>query len=103
MRNNNIAYLTRMRDQIQLDPPYQRQGAVWSTEKKRLLLDSILNGFDIPKIYLHEHSTPLDVSGRRIRYSLVDGRQRLEAIWGYLDGEFALASDFRLFDDDSSV
>ncbi len=103
MRNSNVAYLNRMRAQIQLDPPYQRQGAVWSVDKKRLLLDSLLNGFDIPKIYLHEHSTPLVVDGRRIRYSLIDGRQRLEAIWGYLDGDFALADDFVLFDDGSTT
>lgn len=95
MRNSNVAYLNRMRNQIRMDPPYQRQGEVWSTEKKRLLVDSVLNGFDIPKIYLHEHSTPLETEdGRRIRYSLIDGRQRLEAIWGYLDGDFALAADF---------
>lgn len=103
MRNNNIAYITHMREQIQLDPPYQRQGSVWSVEKKRLLIDSILNGFDIPKIYLHEHTTPLSIEGRRIRYSLIDGRQRLEAVWGFLDGEFALAEDFMLFEEESSA
>ncbi|KGN31255.1 hypothetical protein N798_09335 [Knoellia flava TL1] len=72
---------------------------MWSVEKKRLLIDSLLNGFDIPKIYLHEHATPIEVDGRRVRFSLIDGRQRLEAIWGFLDGEFALADDFTLLED----
>lgn len=101
MRNSNVAYINRMRDQIQLDPAYQRQGAVWSMEKKRLLIDSLLNGFDIPKIYLHEHSTPVSVGGKSIRYSLIDGRQRLEAIWGFLDNEYALADDFVLIESGS--
>lgn len=101
MRNSNVAYIHRMRDQIRLDPPYQRQGAVWSTEKKRLLIDSLLNDFDIPKIYLHEHPEILEVDGRRVRYSLIDGRQRLEAIWGFLDGQFALADDFELLENSS--
>lgn len=103
LRNNSVAYVHRMRDEIRIDPPYQRQGAIWSIEKKRLLIDSLLNNFDIPKIYLHEHSTPIEVDGGRIRYSIIDGRQRLESIWGYLDGEFALAGDFELIEDNSTT
>lgn len=103
MKNNTVAYLSRMRDQIQLDPPYQRQGAVWSQDKKRLLIDSLLNDFDIPKIYLHEHATPIEIEGRRVRYSLVDGRQRLEAIWDFVDGNLALDEDFILLQSGSSV
>lgn len=103
LRNNSVAYVHRMRDEIWIDPPYQRQGAIWSTDKKRLLIDSLLNNFDIPKIYLHEHTTPLEVNGRRIRYSIIDGRQRLESIWGYLDGDFALAQDFELIEDGSTA
>lgn len=103
LRNNSVAYVRRMRDEIRIDPPYQRQGAIWSIDKKRLLIDSLLNNFDIPKIYLHEHSTPLEEGGRRIRYSIIDGRQRLESIWGYLNGEFALAEDFELLEDSSTT
>jgi len=98
LRNNSVAYVHRMHDEIRIDPPYQRQGAIWSIDKKRLLIDSLLNNFDIPKIYLHEHSTPIEEEGRRIRYSIIDGRQRLESIWGYLEGEFALAEDFELLE-----
>jgi hypothetical protein len=28
------------------------------------------------------------------RYAVIDGRQRLEAIWAFMDGEFTLAADF---------
>lgn len=102
LRTNSVAYLYRLRENIQVDPIYQRQGEVWSKAKQRLLIDSIINKFDIPKIYFHEHSHPLDINGRRIRYSLIDGRQRLEAIWDFIDGKFALADDFKLLEGNSS-
>ena len=42
------------RDEIIVNPEYQRKGGVWTTEKKQLLIDSILNKYDIPKIYFHQ-------------------------------------------------
>ena len=101
LRNSSVASLYRLRDNIEIDPIYQRQGEVWSRTKQRLLIDSIINQFDIPKIYFHEHTRPFDRDGRRIRYSLVDGRQRLQAIWDFIDGEFALDSEFVLLENNS--
>ena len=43
------------KDKIFLDPPYQRSGDIWNLYKKQLLIDSLINGFDIPKLYLHEY------------------------------------------------
>ncbi|WP_129789679.1 DUF262 domain-containing protein [Promicromonospora panici] len=94
LRTNTVAYVERMRGLIQLDPVYQRQGEVWSRAKQALLIDSIINQFDIPKIYFHQHAAPIVVDGKKYKYSLVDGRQRLEAIWDFMDGKFALAEDF---------
>jgi hypothetical protein len=102
LKTTSVAYLYRLRSAIRADPVYQRQGEVWSRTKQRLLIDSIINKFDIPKIYVHEHQPPLEIGGRRIRYSLVDGRQRLEAIWDFLDGKFALSDDFVLLEDNST-
>jgi hypothetical protein len=102
LKRASVAYLHRLRSTIRVDPVYQRQGEVWSRAKQRLLIDSIINQFDIPKIYFHEHTPPLEIDGRRIRYSLVDGRQRLEAIWDFLEGRFALSEDFKLVEDDST-
>jgi hypothetical protein len=76
-----------------MSPEYQRMGGVWTTEKRRLLIDSILNDYDLPKIYFHALS-PEEVSGTGFRFAVIDGRQRLEAIWGFMDGTFTLASDF---------
>lgn len=100
MPNNNVAYLSATRDEIDMSPTYQRQGAIWSTKKQQLLIDSLINRFDIPKIYLHQFPNPRrHEDGRRVRYALIDGKQRLEAIFGFLDGEFALAEDFELLED----
>ena len=46
------AYLWR--SAINEKPPYQRESSVWSLEKQQLFIDSLLNGYDVPKIYLHD-------------------------------------------------
>ncbi|WP_205964533.1 DUF262 domain-containing protein [Paraglaciecola marina] len=78
-----------------MDPPYQRMGGVWTKEKKQLLIDSILNDYDIPKIYFHTYTREMK-SESGIAYAVIDGRQRLETIWGFIDGEFTLSGDFEL-------
>lgn len=102
LRTNTVAYVARMRGVIRVDPPYQRQGEVWSREKQALLIDSIINQFDIPKIYFHQHTPALVEDGQSYNYSLVDGRQRLEAIWDFIDGKFPLSEDFSLLSDGST-
>ena len=102
-RSSSVAYLHRLRGSIEIDPIYQRQGEVWTRSKQQLLIDSIINNFDIPKIYFHEHLAPIEIDGRRVSYSLVDGRQRLEAVWDFMDDRFALAKDFTYVNDDSAA
>jgi hypothetical protein len=88
------------RDTIWVDPDYQRQGDVWPLEKKQLLIDSIINRYDIPKLYFHKLDREL-AKKKKKSYSVIDGRQRLEAIFGFLDGEFSLSEDFEYIPDDS--
>lgn len=76
-----------------LDPDYQRPGGLWSKQKRQLLIDSLLNNYDIPKIYVHRLSKP-DKKGHQ--YAVVDGKQRLAAIWSFLNNEFELSADFEL-------
>lgn len=93
IKNSTIMLLYSERDEIKLDPSYQRMGGVWTKEKKQLLIDSILNDYDLPKIYFHIYSREL-ASSTGISYAVIDGRQRLETIWGFIDGEFTLSDDF---------
>lgn len=88
--------LYRIRDRIQMDPEYQRLGGIWAPENRQLLIDTIINGFDVPKLYMHKFSKPLEKDGKSYDYAIVDGRQRLEAMWAFIDGKIALADDFTL-------
>jgi hypothetical protein len=84
------AYLWR--SAIQEKPPYQRESSVWSLEKQQLFIDSLLNGYDVPKIYLHDLR---GIEETKV-YAVVDGKQRLTTIWRFLKNEFPLAADFRI-------
>lgn len=101
LRGASVWFLYRMRHRIQADPEYQRQGEVWTRDKRQLLIDTLINGFDIPKIYLHKFEKPKVVGSNQYDYAIVDGRQRLETMWKYLDGEFHLAEDFEYFANES--
>lgn len=88
-RNATIMKIFYERDIIDLQPEYQRLGNIWSVSKKQLLIDSIINEYDIPKIYVHE-LFPI-IEGKK--YAVIDGRQRLEAIFGFIKGEFSLSEN----------
>ena len=93
LKNSTIMMLHAEKEEIELSPSYQRLGGVWNTQKKQLLIDSILNDYDIPKIYFHLYEREKrDETG--CNYAVIDGRQRLETIWSFMDGAFTLSSDF---------
>jgi hypothetical protein len=89
------------RKEIQLNPEYQRIGGIWTHEKRQLLIDSLLNGFDVPKLYFHEFVPSKQVDGKKYRYAIIDGKQRLQTIWDFIDGNITLAEDFKYLRDDS--
>lgn len=93
----NIGQLWLQKNRINLNPPYQRESGVWSDEKKQLFMDSIFNGFDVPKLYFHDIQAQKEPFG----YSVIDGKQRLGAIWDFRSGSFALAEDFTFSGDTS--
>lgn len=103
LQNSAILRINSERDLIKVDPEYQRQGEVWNSEKKQLLIDSILNDYDIPKLYFHHLMSwyQNDLGQGEYRYAVIDGRQRLEAIWGFVDGDFPIGDDFVYLEDPS--
>lgn len=92
--DNSVWRLYRTRETIQTNPEYQRSSDIWTEEKKQLLIDTILNGFDVPKLYFHKFSTLAVSANKQYEYAIIDGKQRLEAIWEFIDGRFALSADF---------
>jgi hypothetical protein len=100
MSDSAILWINSKRSAIEVDPPYQREGEVWTSEKRQLLIDSILNGFDLPKLYFHRFAKPKDKGPQKgIEYAIIDGRQRLETIWHFVDDQFPLAGDFKFYED----
>lgn len=92
--DNSAWRMYRIRDSIQTEPEYQRSSDIWTKDKKQLLIDTILNGFDVPKLYFHKFLSPLLKDDKEYEYAIIDGKQRLEAIWGFIDGAFGLSDDF---------
>jgi hypothetical protein len=83
------------RSQIDMNPPYQRHGRLWSESDKAYLIDSIINGFDVPKLYMADFTwgdSPLNRS--KLPYAIIDGKQRLESIFDFFDNNITLNKDF---------
>lgn len=81
--------------QIDMRPTYQREGRLWSRADKAFLIDSILNGYDIPKIYIADFTvgvTKLNKQG--LPYAIIDGKQRFEAMVDFFRGDLVLDDDF---------
>jgi uncharacterized protein with ParB-like and HNH nuclease domain len=66
--------------------------------KKQLLIDSILNDYDIPKLYFHVLSMD-DKINSGFEYDVIDGRQRIETIFKFINGDFPLSNDFKFLID----
>jgi hypothetical protein len=80
------------RNVINDSPPYQRESGIWSREKQQLFLDSLFNNYDVPKLYFHD----LRSKHPKFKYAVIDGKQRLHAIWDFLDDKVRLADDFNV-------
>lgn len=89
------------REDIQLEPEYQRISGIWTYEKRQLLIDSLINGFDVPKLYFHEFVPSKKIRGKKYRYAIIDGKQRLQTVWDFIDGNISLADDFKYLRDES--
>lgn len=97
-----VAKFRRLKDVVDLDPPYQREGGIWGTDTRAGLIDSILNGLDVPKLYFERATTRrLTPNGLTYQYAVIDGKQRLEAISDFLAGGLRLADEFRFFEDEN--
>jgi hypothetical protein len=70
----------KRRDRYEI-PDWQR-GEVWDTTKKQNLIDSILRGWRLPKFYLLKTAED--------EYEVVDGQQRLVAIYEFFANELPL-------------
>ena len=75
-----------MKGNIDPRPQYQRT-SVWTLSQKQLLLDSVLRNIDVPKLYITR------AEDEKYEWEVVDGQQRLRAIWEFFDGEYRMPED----------
>ncbi|MBI4302100.1 MAG: DUF262 domain-containing protein [Chloroflexi bacterium] len=87
------------RGRLDLTPDYQR-GKVWSDKMKYDLVDTVLHEWPMGLVMLNVREHVDDEGVRLEYYEVVDGQQRLAALFGYKDSEqwkekgAAKASDF---------
>ena len=87
-------------DTINLSPRYQRTGDVWNLKDKQLLIDSIFNGIDLPKFYFHLF--PKD-DNRKYQYSVIDGKQRILAIFDFYCNKYPLSKGFQFWEENKQL
>lgn len=73
---------------LKANPEYQR-GIVWNSTQKKKLIDSVLRGYPLPRIYLHHVSK--NVAGMKSEgLEVIDGQQRINALSEFAQGAFKL-------------
>lgn len=95
MSAHTLSWWRSHRAELDMSPSYQRRGKLWSIADKAYLIDSILNGYDIPKFYIADFTwgrSPLNK--KRLPYAIIDGKQRFEAVFDFYDGNVVLNDDF---------
>lgn len=75
---------------IKLNPDYQRNHR-WGIEESSRLMESLILNIPIPTVYLSQDvDVDEEVEDDVARYSVIDGQQRLTAIYGFMTNDYAL-------------
>jgi hypothetical protein len=75
------------KDELFLQPKFQRR-KVWKPVARSYLIDTIVRGLPMPKIYFRVQVDPQSIKSVR---EIVDGQQRLDAIFSYIENKFAVS------------
>lgn len=73
---------------LNLNPPYQRK-SVWMPKDKRFFLDTVLNNYPCPAIYLQKHTD----EHYKTTYNVIDGKQRLTTVIEFYTNKIRLPDD----------
>lgn len=90
--NYSIAEIISMIDRRELvvNQGYQRGSGIWPEGPSSYFIDTILEGYPFPKIYLYEF---MDRALRAPKKEIVDGQQRIGTIQRFVKGEFAIRGE----------
>ena len=88
--NRTVVWFKKANDNsdLQMKPPFQRN-PVWIRPQKSYLIDSILNGYPIPEIYMQEF---VDENGNE-QHIIIDGQQRIRSCLEFIEGGFSIKAD----------
>ena len=73
--------------ELTLAPKFQRRD-VWNPKARSYLIDTIIRGKPIPKIYMRQDINP---KTRRTKREIVDGQQRLDTVLSFLKDGFKIS------------
>ena len=73
---------------LNLNPPYQRK-SVWTAKDKRFFLDTVINNYPCPAIYLQKETD----DHYRTTYNVIDGKQRLTTIIDFYNNKIRLSDN----------
>jgi hypothetical protein len=90
VHNYSVADFLELRaaNRLVINETFQRR-SIWKPAAKTYLIDSILRGYPIPKMYFRSTIDPKTQSSVR---EVVDGQQRLRAIFDFADDVLKLSS-----------
>lgn len=74
-------------NQLELNPKFQRR-SVWNDNARSFLMDTIIRGFPIPKVFIRQK---INVLTRKSVREVVDGQQRLRTILSFLNDGFTIS------------
>jgi hypothetical protein len=74
------------RNELFLQPKFQRR-KIWKPVAKSYLIDTIIRGLPVPKIYYRMQVEAANIKSVR---EIVDGQQRLDAIFNFIDNEYPI-------------
>lgn len=77
---------------IVVNRTYQRTSKVWPAAAKSYLIDTILNGYPVPKIALYQK---LDLTKRKTIREIVDGQQRTNTIQDFYNDKLRITGKSR--------
>jgi hypothetical protein len=88
------------RKEVVVDTTYQRSSEVWPERARSYLIETILKGFPIPKLTLHQRT---DLRSKKTIKYVVDGQQRTRALQDFYDNDLKLSRVLELNDARSST
>ncbi len=82
------------RKEVVINKNYQRGSGIWPDSARSYFIDTILEGYPFPKIYLYQ---VFNEKTKRPIKEIVDGQQRITTIIDFMNGKFKLTSASKKF------